>query len=447
MNESYISNFLMSKIGNPYGVAGLMGNLYAESGLNFNIVERLCIKRLKENGKGEWTDETYTAAVDNGTISRAEFLNPLPNRCYGFGLVQWTTTTRKARLYDRAKQAGKSIADPDVQLDYLIYELQTYYPAVWNTLIKATSVREASDIVLDKFECPADRSEAVRVKRAGYGQKYYDEIVRCGDMGTLDSLIARGIAEEGYVEKASNKDLDSKTGNKGTGNYTKYARDVNAAGLMGCQAQAWCCTFQFWLDLMEFGVDKALANWNMTPKSYVGYNCFSTYNAFKKAGKVGMEPRLGAVVIFNFSHAGRVVKIYEKNGRKVWDCLEGNTSSNLNDRNGGQVKIKTRDWSDPTVKGFCYIDYATEPETYPKWVHSGNDWYYRLSEGANAHGWQKIRNADGKVRWYFFNPDGKMATGWFTVSGYKYYAEESGDLAGALYKSDESGAQSIWVIE
>ena len=43
MNESQIADFLLSKIGNPYGVAGLMGNLYAESGLKFNAVERLCL--------------------------------------------------------------------------------------------------------------------------------------------------------------------------------------------------------------------------------------------------------------------------------------------------------------------------------------------------------------------------------------------------------------------
>ena len=35
-------------------------------------------------------------------------------------------------------------------------------------------------------------------------------------------------AESGYLEKASESNLDSKTGNAGYGNYTKYARDVNS---------------------------------------------------------------------------------------------------------------------------------------------------------------------------------------------------------------------------
>lgn len=169
-----------------------------------------------------------------------------------------------------------------------------------------------------------------------------------------------GKSEVGYIEKASNSNLDSKTGNKGSSNYTKYSRDINALGLLGCQGQPWCCTFQFWLDVKIYGLDTALKYWNMTKKTYTGYNCFSTYNAFKKAGKVGKSPKLGAVVIFTFSHAGRVIDVYKKNGVTYFDCLEGNTSANLNDRNGGQVVVKTRIGSDSTVKGFCYIDYESD---------------------------------------------------------------------------------------
>ena len=93
-------------------------------------------------------------------------------------------------------------------------------------------------------------------------------------MGTLKGLIDRGKAEEGYIEKASASGLDSKTDNRGDNNYTKYARDVSDAGLNGCQGQPWCCTFQFWLDLMEYGVEEALRHWNMSQDSYTGYNCF-----------------------------------------------------------------------------------------------------------------------------------------------------------------------------
>ena len=244
-------------------------------------------------------------------------------------------------------------------------------------------------------------------------------------MGTLNGLIKRSLAEEGYIEKASKLQLDSKTANKGDNNYTKYARDINAYGLMGCQGQPWCATFQFWLELQEFGLEKALKHWNMTKQTYVGYNCFSIYNTFKKAGKVGMTPKLGAVVIFNFSHAGRVVSIYSKNGQKWWDCLEGNTSSNLSDRNGGQVKLKVRPWNDTSVKGFCYIDYEedTKPQEGFQLAADRKRWWYQYKDGSYATGWayltEKTENTSG---WYLFDKDGYMLTGYqVTTDGKSYF--------------------------
>lgn len=450
MNESYIANYLLPKINNPYGVAGLMGNLYAESGLKFNVVERLCIKRLKENGKGDWTDETYTQAVDDGTISREEFLHPLPNKVYGFGAVQWTTVSRKAGLYDLCKSKGVSIADPETQLEYLMYELANSYPTVLKVLKSATSVREASDIVLDRFECPADRSETVRVKRASYGQKYYDEYLKeMRPVGTLQGLINRAYEEQGYIEKASNANLDSKSTNKGDKNYTKYARDVNNAGLRGCQGQAWCCTYQFWLELMEFGVDEALRHWHMTKETYVGYNCFSTFNVFKAAGMVGTEPRLGAMPIFTFSHAGRCVRIYEKNGRKMWSCAEGNTSSDLSDRNGGQVVIKEREWNDPTVKGFCYIDYEDhEPQQkiVEGWQRSADGrWWYQNADGSYpSNGWAYLHEVTGNTDgWYLMDEQGYMLTGaQVAPDGKLYYLcdDESSNRYGQCMVTDDKGA-------
>lgn len=171
-------------------------------------------------------------------------------------------------------------------------------------------------------------------------------------MGSINGLISRAKSELGYIEKASNSNLDSKTGNKGTANYTKYARDIANLGLSGCQGQPWCITFQFWLEVQEFGLEKALEHWHMTKKTYVGYNCFSTYNAFP-ANKRSKTPKLGDVVIFTQSHAGRVVGI---NGN-TFVTIEGNTSPKPYDRNGGMVAQKTYNISDPKIKGFLHIDY------------------------------------------------------------------------------------------
>ena len=61
-----------------------------------------------------------------------------------------------------------------MQLDFLCQELRESYRAVYSALKTSTSVRAASDSVLTKFERPADQGTAVQVKRAEYGQKYYE---------------------------------------------------------------------------------------------------------------------------------------------------------------------------------------------------------------------------------------------------------------------------------
>ena len=59
-NEEKIWNFLTGKGLNSYGAAGLMGNLFAESGLNPHNLQNTYEKKLG------YTDDSYTDAVDSG---------------------------------------------------------------------------------------------------------------------------------------------------------------------------------------------------------------------------------------------------------------------------------------------------------------------------------------------------------------------------------------------
>lgn len=162
MSNKTIWSFLLREIKNEYGVAGLMGNLYAESALIANNAQNSGNKRL---GK---TDEEYTAAVDDDTYSG------FVRDSIGYGLAQWTYRTRKQALLDYAKSKGVSIGDLTMQLEFLVAELKKSYKTVWKTLCNATSVKEASDIVLTKFEMPKDQSDKAKARRAGYGQVYYE---------------------------------------------------------------------------------------------------------------------------------------------------------------------------------------------------------------------------------------------------------------------------------
>ena len=165
-NESHIWAVLYAEIGNPYGVAGLMGNLYAESGLLPNNLQDSYESILG------YSDVSYTQAVDSGSYGS------FAGDSAGYGLAQWTVAGRKAPLLAFAEARGCSIADLDMQLAFLCDELETSFPGVLATLRNASSVREASDCVLFRFEAPYDQSESVQAQRAANGSVYYSRYGR-----------------------------------------------------------------------------------------------------------------------------------------------------------------------------------------------------------------------------------------------------------------------------
>lgn len=160
--EEKIWNYLKSKDLNDNGAAGLMGNLYAESALNPKNLQNSYERSLG------YTDDSYTKAVDSGSYGN------FAKDSAGYGLAQWTYWSRKAALLAYVKGLGKSVGDLEAQLSFLFKELSEGYTSVLSTLKNATSVRQASDAVLLKFERPADQSESAQARRASYGQKYYN---------------------------------------------------------------------------------------------------------------------------------------------------------------------------------------------------------------------------------------------------------------------------------
>ena len=165
------------------GVAGLMGNLEAESALNPGNLQNSYEKSLG------FTDESYTKAVDNGTYAN------FAKDCAGYGLAQWTYGARKQALLAYARACGKSIGDLDMQLDFLLKELSESYPAVLKTLKTTDNVITASDCVMCQYERPADTSTTAKSKRATLGQKYYDMFASRTVTGTATKSISE-IAQE-----------------------------------------------------------------------------------------------------------------------------------------------------------------------------------------------------------------------------------------------------------
>ena len=162
-NEEYIWNFLFNEMENSYGVAGLMGNLFAESGLKPTNLQNTFEKKLLLN------DDEYTHAVDNGL-----YTNFVKDGA-GYGLAQWTYYSRKDKLLKFANSKKVSIGNLNMQLEFLILELKSDFPKLWSSLLEAETIVDASNLVLTEFEKPRYQSATVKAKRQSYAKEFYDK--------------------------------------------------------------------------------------------------------------------------------------------------------------------------------------------------------------------------------------------------------------------------------
>lgn len=162
MTEKEIWHFLYSRIRNAYAVAGIMGNLEAESNLE------------SERKQGDFSEDrgasyAYTDNIDEGENNTGFIYDGI-----GYGLAQWTYWSRKRDLLDFAQKENKSVGDCAMQLRFLVKEFQNDYYGWWQQLEKAQSVKEASDIVLYHYEKPAN-APYQSDHRAQLGQGFYDK--------------------------------------------------------------------------------------------------------------------------------------------------------------------------------------------------------------------------------------------------------------------------------
>lgn len=158
MNEQRIFDFFAAKGFTAAGIFGMLGNIKDESGGNPRNLQNSYEKKLG------YTDDSYTEAVDSGTYTN------FAHDAAGYGLAQWTYSTRKVSLLKFARDQGDSIGDFDMQLAFMYQELQGY-KALFAILKTTNSIREASDAFMTQYEKPADQSENTKKRRASYGEE------------------------------------------------------------------------------------------------------------------------------------------------------------------------------------------------------------------------------------------------------------------------------------
>lgn len=117
------------------------------------------------------------------------------------------------------------------------------------------------------------------------------------------------------------------------------------------QRFAWCAVFQWWC-YQRAGIPTSIF-----PKSA---RVFTIRDWFAARDRFGRTPRVGSLVIFDFSHIGIVEKVMPHSIQTI----EGNTDA-AGGRTGGRVMRKVRSRG---IQGYCYPAYNRVPgkPTAPK---------------------------------------------------------------------------------
>lgn len=138
---------------NKFAAAGAMGMFYRES-------------RYKSDALCGWAHivyenpticEDFTTEIDSGLSDGSSyefFVDNVHWKYGGFGLVTWGSISYLESLYSFARDWGTSIADAEMQVAFLFWDVQNNNPELWDELINAKTAEHAGN----KFGMMYDRT-------------------------------------------------------------------------------------------------------------------------------------------------------------------------------------------------------------------------------------------------------------------------------------------------
>ena len=185
---------------------------------------------------------------------------------------------------------------------------------------------------------------------------------------TAKKLVSIAEAEVGYLEKKSNSNLDSKTGNAGVNNYTKYARDLHKAGYYNFNKNgyAWCDVFVDWCFYQLCDEDAVVAQKIIYQTGDLGAGCKFSMGYYKTAKQFFKTPKVGDQIFFGEDGSAKHTGIVEKVTATEVYTIEGNTREDSGViANGGGVFRKSYALNDPAILGYGRPKYDIETTTKP----------------------------------------------------------------------------------
>lgn len=139
----------------------------------------------------------------------------------------------------------------------------------------------------------------------------------------FDKILNVLLGYVGYLEKKSNSNLEDKTANAGSGNYTIFAKLYKDYMGVNFQGQAWCAMFISVCFTLAVGLEKAKELLCGNLFAYCPY-CMT---AFKNKGQLYTTPKKGDLVFFLKNGVAKHIGfVYKVSGNTIY-TIEGNTSS------------------------------------------------------------------------------------------------------------------------
>ncbi len=170
------------------------------------------------------------------------------------------------------------------------------------------------------------------------------------------SCIKIAIAEIGYIEKETDAELDDKTANPGSGNWTKYARDLHRAGYYNGDKNGYpyCDVGVDWCFWKLCGEDRETAEHLQCQSGLYGAGVDWSQRYYREAGRYDRNPKAGDQAFFGPDGE-------EHTGLVEW--VRGNEICVIEFNRDNQVKRCRYTMEDPYVAGFGHPRYEPESGT------------------------------------------------------------------------------------
>jgi len=178
-------------------------------------------------------------------------------------------------------------------------------------------------------------------------------------------VIDIALSEVGYLEKATNDQLDDKTANAGKKNFTKYARDLAVYPFYNGSKRgaAWCDVFVDWCFVKAYGLDAAREMTYQPSNAAVNYGAGCRYSRqyYNSHDQLHTTPNTGDQIFFyskdkeTIAHTGLVYKV----DKQYVYTVEGNTSGSSGIvANGGGVFTKRYMLTNSRIAGYGRPNYG-----------------------------------------------------------------------------------------